>query len=246
MAGPSDASGLRDAITASAERLGISPSDLGTAISYETGGKMSPSIYGGKDGRYLGLIQFSPENQKKYGVHERQTAPEQMQAVEAYLRDRGVQPGMGLLDVYSTINAGRPGLYDRSDANNGGAPGTVADKVATMAGHRMRANAMLGLDDGHAATVAPSLTGGGPAAPGAPFSLAPTGADVGDDTLTPILAALGAIPKGVAQPEDQFAAVPAIHMPSAPRPPGLEQNQRVLPSALARVRALTAAMANMR
>jgi hypothetical protein len=104
---------------------------------------MSPSLYGGKDGKYLGLIQFSPENQKKYGVNPTQTAAEQMPAVEAYLRDRGVKPGMGLLDTYSAINAGRPGLYNRSDAANGGTPGTVADKVASMAGHRMRANALL-------------------------------------------------------------------------------------------------------
>lgn len=136
---------IANAARATAARLGISPSDLLTAISYETGSTMSPSTWGGKGGNYLGLIQFGPSEQAKYGVHEKQTPTEQMGAVENYLRDRGVKPGMGLLDVYSTINAGRPGLYDRSDAGNGGAPGTVYDKVATqMVGHRARANSLLG------------------------------------------------------------------------------------------------------
>lgn len=152
--------GLPDAIRATADRLQISPHDLLTVISYETGGRMSPSIWGGTGGKHLGLIQFSPDNQQKYGVHDKQTAPEQMQAVESYLRDRGVKPGMGLLDLYSTVNAGRPGLYNRSDANNGGAPGTVADKVAGMAPHRVRAQIML---DGKlpAAFMAPVQASGG-------------------------------------------------------------------------------------
>ena len=51
---------------------------------------------------------------------------------------------MGLLDIYSAINAGGVGRYNRSDANNGGAPGTVRDKVEQqMAGHRARAMALL-------------------------------------------------------------------------------------------------------
>src|ERR1039457_7082743 len=98
------ASEVADAARATAARLGISPSDLLTAISYETGSTMSPSTWGGKGGNYLGLIQFGPSEQAKYGVNEKQTPTEQMGAVENYLRDRGVKPGMGLLDVYSTIN----------------------------------------------------------------------------------------------------------------------------------------------
>jgi flagellar protein FlgJ len=51
---------------------------------------------------------------------------------------------MGILDIYSAINAGGVGRYDRSDAAAGGAPGTVADKVNTqMAGHRAKALAMF-------------------------------------------------------------------------------------------------------
>jgi hypothetical protein len=112
-----DRSELVAAVRASAARLGINPSDLVTAISFETEGTLSPSIWGGKNdpvaGRptMLGLIQFDPENQcLPWPISHRSDG-----AVEAYLRDRGVKPGMGMLDVYSTINAGCPGLYNRSD-----------------------------------------------------------------------------------------------------------------------------------
>jgi len=50
-----------------------------------------------------------------------------------------------MLDIYSAINAGSVGRYNASDANNGGAPGTVKDKVEKqMGGHRQKALALLG------------------------------------------------------------------------------------------------------
>lgn len=214
MAGEAPNSDFIDAVRASADRLGISPNDLLTAMSYETGGKLSPSLYGGAGGKYLGLIQFGPEEQAKYGVRPDQTAAEQVGSAESFLRDRGLKPGMGLLDVYSTINAGRPGLYNRSDANNGGAPGTVADKVATMAGHRLRANALLGgeappVQTAAAAQTAPALT-----TSGAPLSLAPGGLPEG---ATPeMLAAMAAIPK-MAEESNAIQAPPlTINFPMSP------------------------------
>lgn len=53
---------------------------------------------------------------------------------------------MGRLEVYSAINAGGVGekYYGRTDANNGGAAGTVRDKVNNqMAGHEVNANRLL-------------------------------------------------------------------------------------------------------
>lgn len=148
-------SALVDAVRASSARLGVSPSDVLTAMSYETGGRLDPNMWGGKNNNYLGLIQFGPEERAKYGVRPGMPIGDHVNAAENFLRDRGVQPGMGLLDIYSTINAGRPGLYDRSDANNGGAPGTVADKVATqMVGHRARANTLLG-DESNPISITP-------------------------------------------------------------------------------------------
>lgn len=153
---------LAAAIIASAKRLGVDPLHIGTAISYETGGKFDPNLWGGKDKNYLGLIQFGPEERKKYGVKEGQTVQEQMLAAENFLRDRGVKPGMGLMDIYSTINAGSPGLYNRSDAANGGAPGTVADKVTSqMGGHVENARRLLGVEGAPVGALAT----GAPAAP---------------------------------------------------------------------------------
>ncbi len=155
----------RDALIASAQRIGADPLDLATVISYETGGTFSPSIRGGAGNRHIGLIQFGIPEQQRYGASQGQSFEEQLPAVEGYLTDRGFKPGMGLLDLYSTINAGRPGRYDASDAGNGGAPGTVADKVSgQMGAHRQKAAAFLGGD------FTPSMPAGTNDAPtAAPF-----------------------------------------------------------------------------
>ncbi len=135
---------LAQAITNASRNLGIDPQDLATAISYETGGTFNHNIWGGGGGNYFGLIQFGPKERQTYGVKEGQSVTEQMQAVERYLRDRGLTPGSGLLDIYSTINAGSPKHYDLSDTSHGGAPGTVEDKVNTqMGGHKVKAGALL-------------------------------------------------------------------------------------------------------
>jgi hypothetical protein len=155
------------ALIASAQRIGANPVDLATVISYETGGKFDPSIRGGAGNRHIGLIQFGPNEQQQYGASQDQTFEQQLPAVEKYLTSRGFQPGMGIHDLYSTINAGRPGLYNASDANNGGAPGTVADKVNNqMAGHRAKAEALLGGDYSFSANPAPRQIPGDAAASG--------------------------------------------------------------------------------
>ena len=141
---------IRQGIVATANALGISPIDLATAISYETAGTFDPTKAGPttKWGQHRGLIQFGEPQAQKYGVDWQNPVGSQLGpdgAVAKYLRDTGVKPGMGLLDVYSAINAGGVGRYDRSDAAAGGAPGTVADKVNNqMADHRQKAMALLG------------------------------------------------------------------------------------------------------
>lgn len=141
---------IRDGIIATARALGISPIDLATAISYETAGTFDPVKKGPvtRWGQHQGLIQFGEPQAKQYGVNWDNPVASQLGengAVANYLRATGVKPGMGLLDVYSAINAGGVGRYNRSDANNGGAPGSVADKVNNqMAGHREKALALLG------------------------------------------------------------------------------------------------------
>lgn len=137
---------LAAAIFNSAKRLQVDPLDLGTAISYETAGTFDPWKAGPTTqwGQHRGLIQWGEPQQKQYGVYQGMTNADQLSSVEKYLTNAGVRPGMGLKDIYSAINAGHVGRYNASDANNGGAPGTVADKVAGMAAHRAKAEALLG------------------------------------------------------------------------------------------------------
>lgn len=141
---------LRDGIISAAAALGVDPVDLATAISYETGGTFSPTQAGPTTqwGQHRGLIQFGEPQARQYGVDWNNPEASQLGpdgAIVRYLRDAGVQRGMGLLDIYSAINAGSVGRYGASDANNGGAPGTVRDKVEQqMAGHRRNAEALIG------------------------------------------------------------------------------------------------------
>lgn len=143
---PIAANGLAQSIVKTAEELGINPVDLATVISYETAGTFDPWKAGPTTqwGQHRGLIQWGEPQAKKYGVTQGMAVEDQLRAVSQYLRDAGVEPGMGIADVYSAINAGRVGRYNASDAGNGGAPGTVLDKVNNqMAGHRVKAVNLL-------------------------------------------------------------------------------------------------------
>lgn len=135
---------LRTGILGTAQQLGVDPLDLATVISYETGGKFDPTIKGPttKWGTHRGLLQWGEPQARQY-LGGDFSVPAQMKGAAAYLTDAGVKPGMGLLDLYSAVNAGRVGRYGASDAAAGGAPGTVADKVAGMAAHRQKAEALL-------------------------------------------------------------------------------------------------------
>lgn len=141
---------IRNGIITSANALGIDPVDLATAISYETAGTFDPTKRGPttQHGQHRGLIQFGETQAVENGVDWNNPVGSQLGengAVVSYLRKAGVKPGMGMMDIYSAINAGSVGRYGASDANNGGAPGTVADKVNNqMVGHRQKALALLG------------------------------------------------------------------------------------------------------
>ncbi|EJU14922.1 bacteriophage protein [Sphingomonas sp. LH128] len=123
-----------------AKRFGLDPSDVAAVMSYETGGTFSPTIMGGKGGQYMGLIQFGPAERKKYGIDKTSDPAEWTKAVGDYLEDRGFKRGMGVMDLYSTINAGQPGRYNASDGN-----GTVTSHVAEILGaHKEKAKGWLG------------------------------------------------------------------------------------------------------
>jgi hypothetical protein len=136
---------IRTGITQAAQALGMNPVDLATIISYETGGTFNPTAQG--PGGHRGLIQFGQPEQQQYGVNWNDPLGSQLGpngAIVRYLKDRGYKPGMTLPDVYSIVNAGSPGRMGATDAATGGAPGTVADKVATMQPHQAKAQALLG------------------------------------------------------------------------------------------------------
>ena len=184
---------LRNGILATAAAVGANPVDLATAISYETGGTFNPLQAGPTTqwGQHRGLIQFGEPQAKQYGVNWDDPLNSQLGpngAIANYLRASGFKPGMSGMDLYSTINAGAPGRYGASDANNGGAPGTVQDKWnQQMAGHRQKAEALLGgagAQPSAIATEVAQLFGG--ASP----AMAPTGAPQ-DQPLT-----IGGVPLG--------------------------------------------------
>ena len=106
------------AATAAAEQLGVAAKDLLAVMSFESG--INPGRRGGAGGKYLGLIQFSPENQRRYGVNENQSIAQQMGAVVKYLKDTGVKPGMGIEHIYAAILAGDARRINASDRKNGG------------------------------------------------------------------------------------------------------------------------------
>lgn len=162
---------LRQGIMETAQSLGMNPLDLATIISYETGGTFDPTKRGPTTqwGQHRGLIQFGEPQARQYGVNWNDPLGSQLGAngaVAKYFTSSGWKPGMGMLDAYSIVNAGAPGRYNASDAGNGGAPGTVADKVNNQMGpHREKAAAILG------GGGVPGLSFG-PGVPSAPSSFA--------------------------------------------------------------------------
>jgi hypothetical protein len=181
-----DASGVDPSVTSgileTAQSLGMDPEVLATMISYETAGTFAPDKKGPTTqwGQHRGLIQFGEPQAKKYGVDWNDPVGSQLGrdgAVVRYFRDNGWKEGMGMLDAYSIINAGAPGRYNASDANNGGAPGTVRDKVERQMGaHRAKARALLAGNRQPAEPTAPLTPAAPPAPPPAP-ALTPKGGE---------------------------------------------------------------------
>ncbi|MEI3803370.1 hypothetical protein V6R85_02510 [Agrobacterium sp. CCNWLW32] len=139
---------LASAIVREAERIGANPADLATVMSYETGGTFDPWKQGPttKWGQHIGLIQMGQPQREKYNYYKGMPIEDAVRVSADYLVDAGFKPGMGLLEMYSAINAGGIGeqYYGRSDAGAGGAPGTVRDKVQyQMGSHKQKAVALL-------------------------------------------------------------------------------------------------------
>lgn len=134
---------MQQLIEETAAVLQIPPHELATQISYETGGTMNPLQAGPTTqwGQHRGLIQFGEPQAKQYGVDF--SSPEaalesqlgKNGAIVKYALANGFKPGEhNGLNLYATINAGDPNKTGATDENNGGAPGTVADKYYNQMG----------------------------------------------------------------------------------------------------------------
>jgi hypothetical protein len=138
---------LKDAINTTSSEIGMDPRDMATIFSYETGGTFDPWQKGPTTqyGVHRGLIQWGEPQRAQYGINETSSITDQVKAAGRYFVDRGYKPGMGLLQAYAAVNAGNVNAVHASDANNGGAPGDVTDKVNNqMEGHKSNAAALLG------------------------------------------------------------------------------------------------------
>lgn len=131
-----------NALIQAANELGVSPLDLATIIGFESAGSYSPNKMGGDGGVYMGLIQFSPDNQRAYGVTPNMTFEDQLLGpVVQYFKDRFAGVGMStqgasLLQLYTTVLAGNP----KANINSRDSFGTSSKSgVARMQPHRQAA-----------------------------------------------------------------------------------------------------------
>jgi hypothetical protein len=130
------------ALIAAAQKLGVSPLDLATIISFETGGTFSPSKWGGAGGNYMGLIQFGGPERQQYGANPNQSFEEQVTGpVVRYFQDRFKGVGMStqgasLEDLYTTVLAGNPRANRNARDSFGTSP---RSGVARMGAHRQKA-----------------------------------------------------------------------------------------------------------
>lgn len=109
----------QDAIRSAADELGVTPTELAALANYESGGTLDPSVVGGEGGRYVGIFQFGPEEQREYGVTRSSSFEDQVKALVRFAKDRGYKPGMGWKKLYTTINAGNPNASARAADING-------------------------------------------------------------------------------------------------------------------------------
>ena len=121
------------AIKATADRLGLDPYSFGAILAKES--SFRPNIWGGAGGNYYGLIQFGGPERREAGLdpekikNKSYTIPEQLPAVERWLRGRGFETGMSPQKAYATILGGNPNAnINAPDANNT----TVANTTASL------------------------------------------------------------------------------------------------------------------
>jgi hypothetical protein len=121
------------AIKATADRLGLDPYSFGAILQQESG--FRPNVWGGYKKGYYGLIQFGGPERQEAGLDPEKiksgsyTIPEQLPAVERWLRGRGFETGMSPQKAYATILGGNPGANIYAEDSFGT---TVADTTQKL------------------------------------------------------------------------------------------------------------------
>ena len=97
----------KNAVIATANRMGVDPNALAGLIHMESG--FRPNVWGGAGGNYRGLIQFGPGAREEVGLPAGDmTIEAQMPYVERYFNQRGFKPGMSTEQMYRTVLVGNP------------------------------------------------------------------------------------------------------------------------------------------
>lgn len=126
-----------------AQRNGWDPSDIAAIISYETGGTLNPSEPGrGAAAGRIGLIQAGSNERASYGLGTGNWDREIL-GIERYLKGRGAKPGMGLADLYATVNGGNPRAGWQPDGN--GVVPRSSTTLKALERHRQQALNRLGM-----------------------------------------------------------------------------------------------------
>lgn len=108
------------AIISAANQLQLDPREFAALMSFESAGTFDPSIMGGDGGRYMGLIQFSPDNQRTYGITPGMSLEAQLVKVVQYLKDRGFKPGQHRIEnAYAAVLRGQAHMVDNVTDSNG-------------------------------------------------------------------------------------------------------------------------------
>ena len=165
------------AVKAAADKYGFNPVWMAAIIGFESGHRIDAV---NPNGINTGLIQFGNAEKKKYGINTSTPYAEQAMKAAQFLYDRGYRPDMPFEQMYSTVNAGSPGLLHRKDGDT-----TVSQKVggAAMAKAMAQAEAMFsGTGEG---VPAPAISGP---------STATAAADTAAPTASPVKPAAKAKP----------------------------------------------------
>lgn len=204
------------AVINAAKTLGIDPLDYATVISYESAGTFDPWKAGPvtKWGQHRGTIQYGEPQRKQYGVYKGQTFEDQVTNSNVkYLRDRGVRPGMDILQIYKAINGGNVNVADNvADIN-----GTQVEHVARMMrDHRKAAAKFLGGNYNPNDLTPRSSVPVNPLLPQVEFQ---TGGAPTETTATPEeIAAFEKLYPGAIKPQSPIASPPPTNPVQSPMP----------------------------